>query len=101
MANEVLCILRLICDRKSSFRPHRACFLALLLSITFLVKAESPASSWPPRLSSAEQQSADTRPLELGVPIERALTSGESHSYQILLAAGQYLQVEVAQRGVN
>jgi len=52
-------------------------------------------------VSNAGQQSADTRPLALEIPIERTLTNGESHSYQIALAADQYLQVEVAQRGVN
>jgi CHAT domain-containing protein/Tfp pilus assembly protein PilF len=101
MPNDILCILGLIYDRKSSFGPHLACFLTLLLSTTFLVKAEAHTSSWPRRMSNAGQQSGDSRPLELGLPIERALTSGESHSYQIALAADQYLQVEVAQRGVN
>lgn len=98
MANDVLCILGLIYVRKSSFRTY---LLALSLSITFLVKADGHTSFCPLRMSSAGQQSADTRPLELGVPIDRALTSGESHSYQIALNADQYLQVEVAERGVN
>src|SRR5258708_34169059 len=96
MPNEVLCILGFIYDRKSSFRPHLACFLSVLLAVTFLLKADARAYR-----SSTGQQSADMRPLVLGIPIERALISGESHSYQVALAADQYLQVEVAQRGVN
>jgi hypothetical protein len=52
-------------------------------------------------MGNARQQSIDAHPLELGIPIDRALKRGESHSYQVALAADQYLQVEVAQRGVN
>jgi CHAT domain-containing protein/Tfp pilus assembly protein PilF len=40
-------------------------------------------------------------PLELGKPIERELAGGQSHSYQITLAAGQYLNVLVEQRGID
>ena len=96
MPNEMLCILRFIYGRKFSFRPNLACFLALLWSVTFLLKADAPAYG-----SNAGQQSADMRPLALGIPVERALMSGETHSYQIALAADQYLQVEVTQRGVS
>src|SRR5262245_38954917 len=39
-------------------------------------------------------------PLELGKPIERELAGGQSHAYQITLAAGQYLNVVVEQRGI-
>jgi CHAT domain-containing protein/Tfp pilus assembly protein PilF len=39
--------------------------------------------------------------LELGRPIERELAGGESHSYQLMLAAGQFLHAVVDQRGVN
>src|SRR5215475_9440611 len=40
-------------------------------------------------------------PLELGKPIERELAGGQSHAYQITLAAGQYLDVVVEQRGID
>src|SRR5262245_4910999 len=40
-------------------------------------------------------------PLELGKPIERELAGGQSHAYQITLAAGQYLNVVVEQRGID
>ena len=97
----VICILRLIYDRRFPFRSYLACFLGTLLSITFLVNADAHTSFGPQRMSGAGLQSADTRPLEMGIPVERALMSGETHSYQIALAADQYLQVEVSQRGVN
>src|SRR5262245_16891409 len=47
----------------------------------------------------ATQQEA--MPLELGKPIERELAGGQSHAYQITLAAGQYLNVVVEQRGID
>ncbi|MCI0420171.1 MAG: tetratricopeptide repeat protein, partial [Acidobacteria bacterium] len=45
------------------------------------------------------QEKADT--LEPGKPIERELTGGQVHSYQISLSAGQYLRVMVEQRGID
>jgi CHAT domain-containing protein len=36
--------------------------------------------------------------LEPGTPIERELTGGQSHSYQLMLTAGQYIKVVVNQR---
>jgi CHAT domain-containing protein len=41
------------------------------------------------------------RVLELGQPIERELKGGESHSYQIALAAGQYVHVVAEQIGID
>ena len=41
------------------------------------------------------------RPLEPGTSIEGELKGGNSHSYQITLAADQYLSVVVEQRGIN
>jgi CHAT domain-containing protein len=39
--------------------------------------------------------------LEEGRPIERELAGGETHSFQVRLAAGQYLRVVVDQRGID
>jgi CHAT domain-containing protein/predicted negative regulator of RcsB-dependent stress response len=39
--------------------------------------------------------------LELGKPIERELAGGQSHSYQLTLAAGQLLYAVVEQRGID
>ena len=46
-------------------------------------------------------QGAQGAVLEPGKPIERELAGGESHSYHIMLAAGQFLRAVVDQRGVN
>jgi CHAT domain-containing protein/Flp pilus assembly protein TadD len=39
--------------------------------------------------------------LEPGNPIERELTGGQSHSYRMALAAGQYVKLAVEQRGID
>lgn len=41
----------------------------------------------------------DIRQLEQGKPIERQMAEGETHSYQVTVQAGQYLQVAVQQKG--
>ena len=41
---------------------------------------------------------ADLKP---GAPIERELKGGESHSYRVLVEAGQYLRAAVEQKGVD
>jgi tetratricopeptide (TPR) repeat protein len=51
-------------------------------------------SSLTPRSSIAAQ---DVRPLEPGRPIERETVGNDTHSYQITLAAGQFLHVVVEQ----
>src|SRR5206468_4163815 len=43
----------------------------------------------------------DIRKLEVAKPIERELQGGESHTYEITLAAGQYLNMVVDQRGID
>ncbi|MGH9843925.1 MAG: CHAT domain-containing protein, partial [Blastocatellia bacterium] len=43
----------------------------------------------------------DIRPFEPGKPIEREIASHETHSYQITLAAGQYLHVVAEQLSIN
>ncbi|MBL8204136.1 MAG: CHAT domain-containing protein [Blastocatellia bacterium] len=39
--------------------------------------------------------------LEIGKPIERELAGGQSHVYQLSLAAGQYLHIVTEQRGID
>jgi CHAT domain-containing protein/Tfp pilus assembly protein PilF len=43
----------------------------------------------------------DQSRLEPGKPIERELSGGQSHSYQLKLAAGQFLNVIVEQQGID
>ncbi|MFL6284054.1 MAG: CHAT domain-containing protein [Pyrinomonadaceae bacterium] len=66
----------------------RHCFL-LLLTYSLLVS------------TLAAQNDKDTPTLELGKPIERELAGGQSHSYRIALAKGEFLRVVVDQRGAD
>jgi len=47
------------------------------------------------------QKAQEVEELERGKPIERELAAGESHAYQIKLAEGDYLSIEVKQRGID
>lgn len=47
------------------------------------------------------QTTTETRPLSIGIPMERDLTGGQAHSYQLSLLAEQYLHVTVEQRGID
>jgi CHAT domain-containing protein/Flp pilus assembly protein TadD len=49
----------------------------------------------------AAQNDKDISTLEFNKPIERELAGGQSHSYRIVLAAGQYLHVIADQRGID
>ena len=75
----------------------------LVLYLSFVLPAQTtlaqPSGAKPePR---AEAQTSLVTQLESGKPIERAIAAGESHSYQITLAAGQYARVAVFQRRIN
>jgi CHAT domain-containing protein/Tfp pilus assembly protein PilF len=49
----------------------------------------------------AAPQDQPARELEPGKPIERELSGGQSHSYQLKLVGGQYVKLVVDQRGIN
>src|ERR1043166_4866966 len=53
------------------------------------------------RVTQTGQQPADVRSLEVGQLITRELSPGQSHSYQVSLAAGQYAHVLVEQKGID
>ncbi|MGH9936961.1 MAG: tetratricopeptide repeat protein, partial [Blastocatellia bacterium] len=46
-------------------------------------------------------RSQELQALEVGKPIERELAGGQAHSYQITLAAGQFLDTVVEQKGID
>ncbi len=49
--------------------------------------------------SSQNQQ--ESIPLELDKPIERELAGGQRHKYQIALTQGQYMRVEIREKGIS
>src|SRR5262245_14886201 len=81
------------------------------LMINLLIRAGAPAAASPspgaaPAQAPASERGAapsaqETDSLEPGRPIERELSGGQSHSYKIAMVSGQYLQVVVAQRGID
>jgi CHAT domain-containing protein/tetratricopeptide (TPR) repeat protein len=53
------------------------------------------------KASDASQERADGRALELDKPIERDMSGGESHFYQLAMTSGQFAQVVVEQKGID
>lgn len=61
----------------------------------------APAVVEPQTINIPSATSQSDAMLESGKPIERRLAGGESHFYQLLLGAAQYLHVVVDQRGID
>ena len=77
----------------------RHCVLSFLLALWL-------GASWHTLLAQASaapraQADQDPRSLVVGQSIERKLAGGQSHLYKITVAAGQYLNAEVEQRGID
>jgi tetratricopeptide (TPR) repeat protein len=93
----------------SSYRIHESRALACLFCLLFLVGlmhgARTRARSQSVRNSLANyrppQGASDVRGLDDGKPIERELSGGESHTYQLNVATGQYARVIVDQKGID
>src|SRR5688572_22855231 len=82
----------------------RSVLVSLLLSWPtsgMQVRSVWPTVRQPGGSNNAVQGGQDVRLLEPGKPITRELSRGHSHSYQIVLAADQYLLVVVEQRGID
>lgn len=79
----------MISSSRVQFQARRAlaCLFCLLFSVGLL--------------HGAPQGKSDARWLEEGKPIERKLSGGESHSYQLNVTTGQYARVVVDQRGID
>jgi CHAT domain-containing protein len=53
------------------------------------------------KASDARQERADGRALELDKPIERDMSGGESHFYQLAITSGHFALVVVEQKGID
>lgn len=69
---------------------------AISLSILLISSGWVSAS-----LALAQSSASDVRSLERGKTIERDLTGGEVHNYQVPLESGQFLRAVVIQRGID
>jgi tetratricopeptide (TPR) repeat protein len=76
------------------------CAALVVLCVASIVHSAGAADNLNIKQAGQATQQEAT-PLELGKPVERELAEGQSHSYQITLAAGQYLNVLVEQRGID
>lgn len=74
-----------------------ALFSALLLFVC-PERAATGGGASPAQITQSPQ-SADV--LSPGAPIERELSSAETHSYRVALNSGDYLRVTVAQKGID
>src|SRR5262245_4821802 len=82
---------------------------AHIISLLFCAGLSASLCLWPgaaPAQAIASERSAtqsvqESDSLEPGKPLERELSGGQSHSYKITMISGQYLQVVVAQRGID
>ena len=65
------------------------------------VRRSRVASQLTDSLVYPVQEGTDSRRLEVGVPVERELAGGQSHSYEVSLTVGQYAHVIVDQKGID
>ena len=47
------------------------------------------------------QVTSQTPELKLNEPLERQLSSGQTHEYQVALKVGEFMQVRVEQKGID
>jgi len=80
------------CRGNRQLRPDRLTLAMGLLCGALMIWARAIAPA---------QSAQDAQSLEPDKAIERELTGGGTHNYQVTLSAGQYLEVTVAQRGID
>ena len=88
---------------KSISIAKRPSLLFLLFAFTLapLIRG-SEAATLPELLNQQEHQTAqEMTALELGKPIERELSAGQKHSYQVSLTEGQFVPVSIRRKGIN
>jgi len=83
--------------------------LGIIINLLIWVGLSASPYLWPgtaPVQASASERSVaqsaqESNSLELGKPIQRELSSGQTHYYKITMVSGQYLHVVVDQRGID
>src|SRR5262249_54376363 len=87
-------------SRKSWLRLFDATLILAVLSGVAWGQASRQGSSSPvPQIAAAANQEITL--LEPGKPLEKEISGGQKHSYQVRLAQGEYVTVIVDQRGVD
>jgi CHAT domain-containing protein/Tfp pilus assembly protein PilF len=83
--------------------------LGVIINLLIWVSLSASPYPWPnstPVHASASKHSAaqsaqESNSLELGKPIQRELTRGQSHSYKVTMTSGQLLHIVVKQQGID
>lgn len=84
-------------SRPATWRVMSDC-ICFLLFLTAILSPQPPAGA---AALSSLSQSEDVRLLTAEASIERNLSGGETHSYQIVLGAGDYLRIVIISRGIG
>src|SRR5215510_3802363 len=69
--------------------------------MTGLLWVGAPTAQASASERGAAQSAQESISLEPGKPVERELSGGQSHSYKITMASGQYSHIVVEQRGID
>lgn len=93
----------------SKRRQHRKVILVPITLVVTMIAVTIPTLSFAfteaAAKSSLRQATAsvqrDVRELKPGAPIGRELAGGETHSYRLIVTAGQYARVVVEQKGID
>jgi CHAT domain-containing protein len=77
--------------------------ISLPLTRTLASQAQGSQDALSATIAGPGKEALQFQQLEPGKPIERGLAGGQSHyyAYQLVLAAGQYINVRVDQRGID
>jgi CHAT domain-containing protein/Tfp pilus assembly protein PilF len=75
--------------------------LMTVFSLSSLAQASDQQTNQAKPEPKSEEKQSEIRKLEVGKSIERELKGGESHSYEIALEAGKFLNAVVEQRGID
>jgi CHAT domain-containing protein/Tfp pilus assembly protein PilF len=104
MSNQSICCLRPNFSAQKSL--HHSLLLLILLWTPSTQAAQVQASDDRstqslPQQQAGSQNAPEVTTLELGKAVERQLSGGQKHNYQIELAEGEYASVELDSRGVS
>ncbi|MEW6735668.1 MAG: tetratricopeptide repeat protein [Acidobacteriota bacterium] len=84
-----------------AYRQMRIVSFALLSLIVMFVSMVTKADQSSSSVQERAYSSTESVVLEQGKPIERELTGGEAHSYELKLVVGQFLHVVMEQKGID
>jgi CHAT domain-containing protein len=75
--------------------------IACLLSLSIASATFSSQLVAGDAMGQSPQQSEDVRTLAPGAPVEREISGGQSHMWQIFLSSGDYLRLSVDKKRIN